>query len=91
MAESQIEGTVCNIAEAHGWFVRKVQWIGRRGAPDRLFAKDGRQVWIEFKDAGAPLQPHQTRERKRMTDAGMEHHRCDSVRRALHLLGIDHR
>ena len=50
MAEYYIEDNVVAAAEADGWFSRKLQWVGRDGAPDRLFVKLGRVVFIEFKD-----------------------------------------
>lgn len=36
MRESQIEKYLCDRVKELGGEVRKVQWIGRRGAPDRL-------------------------------------------------------
>ncbi len=52
---------------------RKVRWIARRGAPDRL-------VWIpgwrfpkmpETKAPGKPLEAHQKREHKRLKKMGI--------------------
>lgn len=88
MSESPIEKEVVRLAEADGWFVRKLQWIGRRGAPDRLFVKAGRVVFIEFKAPGKPLQQLQVNERRRLTEHGAEAHYCDNVRTACHILGI---
>jgi hypothetical protein len=89
MSESAIERTVCNKAKLAGWLVRKCKWIGRNGAPDRLFAKGGRMVWIEFKRAGKDAEAHQIREHKRMSKAGLEVHVCDNVEQALWILRID--
>ena len=66
MRESQIEKYLTAKVKALGGEVRKVQWIGRRGAPDRLvmlpYAKmetvrDGKLVpgrptaiWVELKN-----------------------------------------
>jgi hypothetical protein len=36
-------------AENHGWVVRKMQYIGRRGCPDRFFFGYGKIIPIEFK------------------------------------------
>lgn len=36
MRESEIEAHLVKRVKAEGGEVRKVQWIGRRGAPDRL-------------------------------------------------------
>ncbi len=53
--------------------VRKVQWIGRRGAPDRLvMLPDGSipTVWVELKAPGKKPEAHQVREHKRMKAMG---------------------
>jgi hypothetical protein len=39
-------------AVKHGWRVYKLMFVGVRGAPDRLFGRDGRAVLIEFKREG---------------------------------------
>lgn len=88
MLESQIEHEVVFKARNAGWFVRKVAWIGRKSAPDRVFAKAGRTVWIEFKRPGEKPDELQKREHDRMREAGMEVHVCASTRSALILLGL---
>lgn len=87
-----IEKVVCDLAEAHGWFVRKVAWAGRRNAPDRIFAKregtENRQVWIEFKDRGKSARSTQSSEHREMAAAGMDVHVCDSIRSACAILNL---
>lgn len=59
-----------------GGEVRKVKWIGRRGAPDRLVMLPvddwGRNptIWIEVKAPGEKAKPHQVREHDRMRAMG---------------------
>lgn len=78
--EAPIELTCVAIAQREGWFVRKVQWTGRVGAPDRLFARKKRSVWIEFKSPDAPdYRPTQAREIMEMRAAGMEVYFCDGM------------
>lgn len=84
--EYGIENEVVEWAEEDGWLVRKLKWIGRRSAPDRLFAKGGRVVFIEFKDPDGRMSEGQKRERKRMLDAGMDVHTIDSVEEAIRVL-----
>lgn len=61
-----------------GGEVRKVKWIGRRGAPDRLVMLPvdswGRNptIWIEVKAPGEKAKPHQVREHDRMRAMGQE-------------------
>lgn len=89
MAETHIENPVVVRAEAAGYLVRKVQWVGRKGAPDRLFARPDRGlVFIEFKAPGEEPNTQQSREHKRMREAGIEVHVCDSVEEALVLLWL---
>jgi hypothetical protein len=88
MVESLVEKSVCNQAEMQGWFVRKVEWPGRRGAPDRIFAKGGRIIFVEFKRQGGVPEPHQDREHARMRAAGIEVHVIDNIPAGLKLLGV---
>lgn len=90
MIESAIETMVCKKAEAAGWFVRKMAWQGRRGGPDRFFAKDGRVVLIEFKAPGKIAKAGQAKELERMLAAGVEVHQCDNPITALRILGIEY-
>lgn len=77
---SGVEEPVTSYARSKGFLARKCQWIGRRGAPDKLFSKKGRGVfWIEFKRPGKDLEPHQEREIKRMREAGMTVHVIDNA------------
>ena len=52
--------------------VRKVKWIGRRGAPDRLCMHKLLTVWIEYKAPGELPEAHQYREHERMRKQGQE-------------------
>jgi hypothetical protein len=88
MSERTIEMTVCGKAELAGWMCRKCQWVGRRGAPDRLFAKAGRLIFIEFKAKGQKLDPHQEREMHRLAMAGIEAYVVDSIDHGLEILGL---
>lgn len=90
MTEDQIESEVKNRAEADGWLVRKVSWPGRRAAMDRLFLKDGRHVWIEFKKPKVEVDPdsQQGREHTRFREHGAEVHVVNNVAYGLALLGL---
>ena len=89
MGEYLVENTVSNKAKLAGWFVRKVRWIGRRKAPDRVFVKGGRTVWIEFKRAGKGATETQSEEHSEMREHGAEVHVIDNVRDGLRLLDIE--
>lgn len=92
--EDEIEGTVVKLAEKDGWLVRKLQYPGRRGAPDRMFVKfwhewqRARIVFIEFKRPGGAVRGIQTKEHDRLRERGAEIFVVDSVDQAKDILGI---
>ncbi len=77
--EWSIEAIVVDHAEKNGWFFRKVGWTGRKGCPDRFFAKDGRVVFVEFKRKGKEPNGLQIKEIERMRAAGVEVHVIDDI------------
>lgn len=87
--EVNVEQPVVDRAEKAGYYVRKVAWVGRRNAPDRLFSRADRGlVFIEFKDEGEEPRSGQVREHKRMRAAGIEVHVCDNIEDALRILWL---
>lgn len=92
--ERQIEARLVKRVAELGGEVRKVQWIGRRGAPDRLvmlpvkFANDYPRdftIWVELKAPGGaatfPKNAHeqaQAREHERMRAMGQRVEVVDS-------------
>ncbi len=79
--EAVLEETVCNRAGLAGYIHRKVSYVGRRGAPDRVFMGHGRTIWIEFKAKGEEPEPHQVREHRAMRlHGGAEVHVVDDER-----------
>lgn len=70
MRESQIEAHLVRRVRELGGEVRKLSWIGRRGAPDRLVMLPGGCIWVELKAPGAKAKPHQLREHQRMRAMG---------------------
>ena len=86
MRERDIEAYLVKRVKAMGGEVRKVKWIGRRGAPDRLVMLPARKltqtldcawcnpkgisVWVELKAPGVKAEAHQLREHQRMQAMG---------------------
>lgn len=71
MRERDIEQYLVAQTRALGGEVRKVKWVGRRGAPDRLVMLPGRApLWVELKAPGKTPEPHQAREHERMRRMG---------------------
>lgn len=87
--EEEYFGTEKSVASLRGWFVRKMQWIGRRGSPDRFLARPfrkpcphcgtrGRVVLVEVKRRGEKPDGQQQREIDRLRNAGVEVHIVDN-------------
>lgn len=70
MREREVEAYLKKQVELAGGEVRKVAWIGRRGAPDRVVMLRGQTWWIELKAPGKVPEPHQAREHARMQKMG---------------------
>lgn len=94
MRERDIEHHLVKRVKLLGGEVRKVKWIGRRGAPDRLvmlpgpwcgFTSDGgfwakpRTIWIELKAPGEKPKAYQLREHDRMRAMGQRVEVVDSI------------
>lgn len=69
MRERDVESYLKDRVEGHGGEVRKLQWIGRRGAPDRVAFLGGAH-FIELKRPGETPEPHQEREHRRLRNCG---------------------
>ena len=87
MRESVIEDYLVERVKQIGGEVRKVKWIGRRGAPDRLVMLPGISVWVELKAPGKVAEPHQLREHERMRAMGQNVEVIDSIAGVDKLLG----
>lgn len=81
MREGDIEQYLVDRAKALGGEVRKVKWIGRHGAPDRLVMSPGKTLWVELKAPGEKPKPHQAREHERMRKMGQRVVVVDSFER----------
>lgn len=88
--ERDIERHLVRRVKELGGEVRKVKWIGRTGAPDRLVmlrhptsefwrAHVLTTVWVELKAPGKKPEPHQAREHARMRRMGQRVVVIDSI------------
>lgn len=68
--ESSIEKSVVKYARDNGWLVLKIQHA--RGWPDRVFFKDGKTLFIEFKAPNGKLSKMQTIMIGKLKDSGMD-------------------
>lgn len=93
MRERDIEAHLVKRVKELGGEVRKVQWVGRLGAPDRLVMLPAmpyhsgapivyhypRTMWVELKAPGAKPRPSQVREHERMRAMGQRVVVIDSI------------
>lgn len=84
MRERDIERYLTKRVKELGGEVRKVEWVGRRGAPDRLVMLPPaahvsgyhriyitpRTIWVELKAPGVEPESYQLREHERMRKLG---------------------
>ena len=68
--ERDIEKYLVKRVKEAGGEIRKVAWLGRRGAPDRVVFFNN-TYWVELKAPGEKLRPEQIREHKRMYTQGV--------------------
>lgn len=81
--ESQIENAVIAWARARGIFVSKLQGMGNRSLPDRIFwIPGGKPLLIEFKRPGGKPTVLQAETILRLKNLGYEVHVIDSVEEA---------
>lgn len=73
----------------HGYKVYKLMFIGQRGAPDRLFGRDGDAVLIEFKRRGESPSLQQLRRHDELRRVfGFRVRWTDNLANACEILGI---
>ena len=86
MRESQIEKHLVQKVKALGGEVRKVKWIGRNSAPDRIVMLPDNTFWAELKAPGEKPTPAQAREHERMRNMGQRIEVIDSIEQIQDLL-----
>lgn len=79
MLEKQIEAKVCEYAKAKGMMVYKFTSPARAAVPDRLFIKNGRVFFIEFKRGGQKPTDAQEREHHRLRQQAINVFVIDNV------------
>ena len=93
MRERDIEAHLVRRVKELGGEVRKVQWVGRSGAPDRVvmlpeyrtgFAQDAETIWVELKNPETiKTFPADARERAQ----AREHQRMRAVGQRVEVIG----
>lgn len=88
MREATLEQYLLARVKALGGECRKLTWIGRRGAPDRLVMLHGRVIFVELKAPGQQAKPHQIREHARLRRMGQRVEVVDSFDGVDQMIGV---
>ena len=86
MRENKLERYLTSKLTKLGISTRKVKWIGRDGAPDRLILANG-GIWAELKAPGEKPRVNQVIEHEKMKAAGMRVEIIDSLEDVDRLVG----
>lgn len=86
MRENKLEKYLTSQLSKIGVSTRKVKWIGRDGAPDRLILANG-GIWVELKAPGKKPRANQKIELEALTKAGMTAYCIDSIEQIDELIG----
>lgn len=78
MLERVIEYYLIKRVKALGGEIRKLKYIARRSATDRLVLLPGRHFFAELKRSKVKAEDHQSREHKKLEWAGCEVHLLDT-------------
>ena len=88
MLEKQIEKKVCEYAESLGWLQYKFKSANHKGVPDRIFMKNGKVVFIEFKAKGKKPTKLQFRVHRQLNEKAMTVTIVDSVETGKHFFNV---
>lgn len=78
--EGRVEDYLVKRVKATGGHARKLQWIGRSGAPDRfVWWPGGVMAFVECKAPGEPLKGPQVPEIRLMQESGLPVYVIDTV------------
>ena len=87
MREAHIERALVAAVKALGGEVRKVKWIGRNSAPDRLVMLPHNSFWAELKAPQQKPTAAQQREHERMRRMGQRVEVIDNIEQIQDLIG----
>ena len=80
--ESSIERKCKLLAQQKGWFQVKIEKTSVRGFPDRLFIRDGKTMYVEFKNEVGRLSDEQVRVIAQMRERGADVYVISSMEEA---------
>ena len=88
MRESTIEREVCAYAKTKGCLTLKLSGQNQKGQPDRMFLRNGRVMFIEFKAPGKRPTALQARWLDRLTEHAFHATSCDDIEAGKRLIDL---
>lgn len=82
MRESKIEKACNEIAKANGWACYKFNSVQSNGVPDRLYIRDGKVLFVEYKKTGQTVRPLQHYVQEQMRAHGALVYVIDNIEQA---------
>ncbi len=86
-AEAELEKYLLRRVKELGGDTRKVRWIGRNGAPDRLVMLPHKVFFLELKAPGKKPTAVQLKEHERLRRFGLDVFVADTIEQIEELLG----
>ena len=86
MREATIERAVCAYAKSRGCLVMKLAGPNQKGQPDRMFVKNGRVLFIEFKAPGKKPTALQMKWISDLFLQGMSAYSCDDIAAGMQMI-----
>ena len=80
--ESKIERKCKLLAQSQGWFQVKIEKCSVRGFPDRLFIRNGKTMYVEFKNEVGRLSDEQIRIIEQIREHGADVYVISSLEEA---------
>ncbi len=84
--ESQVEAGLVRYAKKHGIYTRKFTSPSQRGVPDRIFAYNGRVLFLEIKRKGEKPTKLQKYELEQLQEAGIAASWVDNVESGIDMI-----
>jgi len=86
MLESKIEKDSVKEAKKHGWLSYKLLSQLNKGLPDRIYIKNGKTIYIEYKQPGKTVTALQAKVHKTFNEYGVNVHVVTSVNETMEIL-----
>lgn len=83
--ESKLQKKVIRDLRKKGWYVVKLVIAMPPGNPDTWCGKDGKCIWIEFKDEGEEPEPLQLHRHAELRSQGFDVFVIDTYEQYLHI------